>query len=605
MPEPPRPRERLTLAEARRLALAAQGLLRPRPTADAGRRAVAATVARLGLLQIDSVSAVVRSHYLPLFSRLGAYDRTHLDSLAWPATAGRNGRRGLYEYWAHEASLLPLDAHPLLRWRMARAARGQGTYGSLARLAKERPEYVEGVLAQVRDTGPLAAGQLAEPGARGGSWWGWADGKRALEWLFWTGQVSVSTRVGFERRYDLTERVIPAPVLALPTPDEPAAQRALLLQAARAHGVGTAADLADYYRLPITEARARVDELAEEGALVPVAVEGWRDRAYLAPATVVPRSPQGRALLSPFDPLVWARPRTERLFGFSYRLEIYVPAPQRVHGYYVLPFLLDDALVARVDVRSDRAAGVLRVPAAHAEPGRLTPATAGALAEELAALAGWLGLDRVEAAPAGDLAALLSAGARLRGMIRAAGGTSPAGPGRRWPTVRRTLSIDETLVAPSRQCAVAPVPSPVGVRRRLGPLRPERPCVSPSSATTSSSPAPSCFGAGRRTARGRAGTGRGQWSGRPGVGGCAARGGDQRRSQCDAHPQAAQGPDRRRCRPWTTPASRASGRHRDPAGQGDPGHQGRGHRRAQGRQGRSGRRPARRRGGADRPRRDG
>jgi uncharacterized protein YcaQ len=362
------------------------------------RRALRRVLARVAVVQIDSVNVLVRSHYLPLFSRLGPYPVAVLERAAYRAP------RDLFEYWGHEASLLPVEMHPLLRWRMLRAA--NEAWGVVRRIERERPGYVEAVLEEVRARGPVGAGAL-EDGVRprrSGPWWDWHDAKRALEWLFWSGRVTSAGRRGFERLYDLPERVLPAAVVQAPTPVEADAQRELLRLSARALGVATERDLRDYFRLGVAEARARVAELVEAGELLPVSVEGWRQRAYLDPAARVPRQVRGRALLSPFDSLVWERERTERLFGMQFRLEIYVPAGKRVHGYYVLPFLLGDALVARVDLKADRAGGVLRVQAAWRQDGHAPAAVAEELAAELRSMAGWLGLERVEAVDHGDLA---------------------------------------------------------------------------------------------------------------------------------------------------------------------------------------------------------
>ena len=411
---PPEPRRSDTPspAEARRIALAAQGLAAPRPDGAADGRALRRAIGRLGLLQLDSVSVLVRAHYLPLFARIGAYDRGLLDRLA--AHDGRPpppSKRRLFEYWAHEASLLPVELHPLLRWRMARAERGEGVWRELARTARERPDLVARVLAEVTARGPLGVSDMAEPGGRTGPWWGWHDAKVALEWLFRTGRLTAAgrRRGGFERLYDLPERVLPRPVLAAPAPDEAEAHRRLLRHAAVALGVATAADLADYFRLPAPGIRTRLGELVESGELRPVSVAGWRQPAYLAPGARVPRAARGAALLAPFDPLVWERARTERLFGFVYRLEIYTPAARRRHGYYVLPFLMGDRLVARVDLKADRAGRRLLVRAAHGEPATEPGTVAEALAAELALMAGWLGLERVEAEARGDLAPALLA----------------------------------------------------------------------------------------------------------------------------------------------------------------------------------------------------
>jgi uncharacterized protein YcaQ len=394
----------LSAAQARRLALAAQGFVRPRPAGAVDRRHLRRMFADLSAVQIDSVNVLSRAHYLPAYSRLGGYPQESLDRLAYRD-------RELFEYWGHEASLLPVALHPLLRWRMARARDRYETWGGIARLARAHPDYVQHVLALVRERGPLTAGDIAvEEERRKDSWgWNWSRQKTALEYLFWCGDVTAVTRRGFERVYDVTERVLPAAVLAAPTPTEEEAHRALLLIAARALGVATATDLADYFRIRIGPARARIAELHGSGLLQEVAVAGWRHPAYVVPGSRVPRRVRARALLAPFDPLVWERARTERLFGFTYRIEIYVPAERRQHGYYVLPFLLDDRLAARVDLKADRQAGVLLAQAAWAEPGEDQGHVAGALAAELRSLASWLGLGDVRAVPRGDLAPALAA----------------------------------------------------------------------------------------------------------------------------------------------------------------------------------------------------
>ncbi len=343
---------------------------------------------RVGLVQIDSVNVLERAHYLPLFSRLGPYRRELLDRSAHYAP------RRLFEYWGHEASLIPVATQPLLRWRMDRAH--TDSWGGMQRVQREQPELVAEVLARVAESGPIAASDLAERPRRAGPWWDWPDHKRALEWLFWSGRISSARRRRFERLYDLTERVLPREVMSVPTPSTDDAQRDLIRIAATGLGVAAEADLRDYFRLPAAEAKVRIDELVEAGELHPVGVEGWgRTQGYLWHRTRIPRTVSARALIAPFDPLIWARPRVERIFGFTYRLEIYVPAPKRVHGYYVLPFLLGDRLVARVDLKADRARGVLMVRAEHHEPGAPRQ-TGSALGEELAIMASWLGLERVE-----------------------------------------------------------------------------------------------------------------------------------------------------------------------------------------------------------------
>ncbi|MBB4662780.1 DNA glycosylase AlkZ-like family protein [Conexibacter arvalis] len=402
---------RLTAAAARRIALAAQGFADPRPTGRVDARHLRRVLDRVGVVQLDSVNVFQRTHYMPLYSRLGPYPREALDRLA----AHTDGpiRRELFEYWAHEASLVPLRLQPHLRWRMARADRD--AWGGIRRLAAEHPHLVEEVLELVREQGPIRANDTSaaeRARRRPGEMWNWHEGKVALEYLFWSGQVTAARRVNFERRYDLPERVLPASVLATPTPPVEEAQRELVRVAARALGVATEPDLGDYFRLPRRESKARVAELVAAGELLEVEVEGWNAPAYLWPAARRPRRVAARALLSPFDSLIWFRPRTERLFGFRYRIEIYVPAPRRVHGYYVLPFLLGDALVARVDLKSDRQAGVLRVQAAFAEEsaGAGRDEIAAELAAELRQVAAWLDLAAgVEVASRGDLAPALAA----------------------------------------------------------------------------------------------------------------------------------------------------------------------------------------------------
>lgn len=387
--------ERLTQRQVRRIALAAQGFADRAPGTDVQRRHINRVLARIGLLQIDSVNVAVRAHYMPVFSRLGPYPAEILDR----ASARRP--RALFEYWAHEASLLPVDTQPLLRWRMARAAAGKGIYGGLARFGAERRDFIDRVLAEVAACGPLAASDFDGHAGTGG-WWGWSDIKHALEWLFWAGFVTAHSRKpSFERLYDLPERVLPADVIATPTPAPEDAQRALMEIAARAHGVATVSELRDYFRLSPRDARPRVAELVDEGLLIPVEVKGWTQPAYLHRDARMPRKIRTRALLAPFDPLVWERSRAERLFDFRYRIEIYTPPEKRVYGYYVFPFLLDERIVARVDLKADRQAGILRVKSAHAEPAA-PPETAEALYRTLQDMARWLGLHDVEIEPTGD-----------------------------------------------------------------------------------------------------------------------------------------------------------------------------------------------------------
>jgi uncharacterized protein len=402
MPSARKPVERLSAAQARRIALAAQGFADARAGGPPTGRAVRRLFDRVGVVQIDSVNVLQRAHYLPLFSRAGTYDTALLDRAAHYAP------RRLFEYWGHEASLIPVALQPALRWRMDRAA--HDAWGGIRRIQRDRPELVAQVLEEVRASGPVAASEVLEHERpqRSGSWWGWSDVKRAFEWLFWSGQITSARRRGFERLYDLPERVLPTDVVAAPTPSLEEAQRELLRVAARSLGVATESDLRDYFRLPAAEAKLRVPELVEAGELWPVTVEGWRSPGYLDPAARMPRRLHAQALVGPFDSLIWERPRVERVFGFRYRIEIYVPAPQRVHGYYVLPFLLGDRLVARVDLKADRQARVLRVQAAWGETD--APAeTPAELAAELSSLAVWLGLGDVVVNRRGDLAPALAA----------------------------------------------------------------------------------------------------------------------------------------------------------------------------------------------------
>jgi uncharacterized protein YcaQ len=394
----------ISALQARRIALAAQGFAKARPERAVSKADLAKLTDRLGVIQIDSVNVISRTHYLPAFSRLGAYDRGLLEEIAW----GRSKRRPLFEYWAHEASLLPLTAQPLFRWRMEDAHRGVGTWKHVAKLLRERRDFIDKVLAEFEARGPLAAGEL-ELGHKGeGGWWGWSEAKRAVEALFWTGELTTATRRGtFERVYGLTDKVLPKAILETPTPSRADAHRELIRISARAMGVATSKDLRDYFRLPVEGFRARVEELVEAGGLVPVKVKGWREHAFMDPAARLPRRVSRDALLSPFDNLIWFRERTERVFGVRYRIEIYTPAEKRTHGYYVLPFLQGEAITARADLKADRKAGVLLVQASHAEPWA-DAETAPRLAAELKLMAGWLGLERVKVQPKGDLAKSLA-----------------------------------------------------------------------------------------------------------------------------------------------------------------------------------------------------
>ena len=395
--------ERVTAGGARRIALAAQGFADRRPTGRVDIRSVRRVMDRVSVLQIDSVNVLSRSHYLPVFSRIGPYDRHVLDTMFAE-------RRELFEFWAHEASYVDTRLFPAMRWRMEDAY--NQAWGSMVSLQRDRPGFVEEVLEQVRDAGPLTAAALrsSDVPRRPGGMWNWHEGKVALEWLFFTGALSAVGRTqAFERIYDLTERVIPSTILNAPAMSKDEAMRALTRVAAHSHGIATERDLRDYFRLRPSPSKTAVAELVDAGELVQLAVDGWSEPAYLDPRAAIPRRMSARALLSPFDSLIWTRPRTERIFGFSYRLEIYTPAPARKHGYYVLPFLLGDRLVARVDLKADRQGGVLRALAAHGEP-RIEPTyVCEQLVPELLSMAGWMGLDRVEVGDRGGLASCLRA----------------------------------------------------------------------------------------------------------------------------------------------------------------------------------------------------
>jgi uncharacterized protein YcaQ len=380
------------------MAISAQGLAQARPAGRVDLRHLRRVFRQVGALQIDPINVVERAPHLTLFARLGPHDR----ELLWRA---HSQRHELIEYWAHQACLLPVESYPLFRHRLE----GQRPWTEVRRLEQERPGYLEGILAEVRARGPLAADELADPGERNTPYWGtgWTAGKLALEWLFVTGRLVVGERRGLVRRYDLPERVIPRRYLAAAAPVRAEAQRMLLQRAARSLGVGTAADLAGYYGIPGREGRTAVAALAAEGILEVVEVDGWREPAFAHPAAVVPRRVEPAVLLCPFDSLIWDRRRTERLFRFRYRAEIYTPAAKRVWGHYVFPFLLGDRLVARVDLKADRERGILLAPAAFLEAGEDPARVAPALATEVRAIARWLGLPAVQAGERGDLARAL------------------------------------------------------------------------------------------------------------------------------------------------------------------------------------------------------
>jgi uncharacterized protein len=396
---------RLSIAATRRIALAAQGFSPgSRPVGrEPGLAVITAAVRRLGLLQLDSVNVFCRAHYMPLFSRLGPYDKRLLDRIAAHGD-GRVDRR-LVEYWAHEASLIPVENHRLFHWRMDERQR---IWAGMRRVLTEHQGLIEETLALVREHGPIRARDTGHERKNpvAGEMWNWHEGKVALEALFFTGEIGAWRRINFERHYDLIERVLPPEHLADIPPREEA-HRELTRIAARALGIATVADLADYWRITARDLAPRIAELVLSGELIPARVVGWDSPAYLWHEARRPRAFPARALLSPFDSLVFFRPRTERLFDFHYRIEIYTPEPKRIYGYYVLPFLLDERLVARVDLKADRQAGVLRVQGAFAEEGVDRAHVARELAAELELCAGWLGLGGVSVGDRGDLASAL------------------------------------------------------------------------------------------------------------------------------------------------------------------------------------------------------
>ncbi|MCI0544010.1 MAG: winged helix DNA-binding domain-containing protein [Actinobacteria bacterium] len=390
---------RLTLDQARRYALAAQGMTEPRPSGRIDARHFRRVVGRIGVVQLDSVNVFARTHFMPFFSRLGPYDRDRLNRWLW-------GSGEMFEYWAHMASVVPSAHHRLFRWRMDR----EGIWKTFQETLDAKPDYLDRVLDQVRVFGPIQTSELDDPGHKRGddAMWNWSEGKMALEYLFMKGAITIAARPNFTRVYDITDRVLASRHLDGETPPIEEAQRELLLMAARSLGVGTAEDLADYYRIRMPEARPLIKELAAAGRLIEVEVEGWGPRpAYLHPEAALPRRPVGTALLSPFDNLVFFRDRVERLWDFHYRIEIYVPPSKRVYGYYVLPFLMDGRLVARVDLKTDRQTRALLVRGAFAEPGVDRVAVGLALAEELEMVAAWLGLDDVKVSRNGDLSTFL------------------------------------------------------------------------------------------------------------------------------------------------------------------------------------------------------
>jgi uncharacterized protein YcaQ len=405
-------RETISQAQARRIALGAQGLGRSHVTAP-GIRQLGGVIERLGLLQLDSVNVFERSHYLPLFARLGAYDKAALDRLTF-------ARKSRYiEYWAHEAAVIPVETWPLMRWRMDSFR--QKMADDAGHWMHDNRHMIDWLRAELAEKGPLPASAIEhDANKRNGPWWGWSDVKRGLEVLFRWGELVSAGRTRFERTYALPEQVLPRAIIDAKVPKQEAIRR-LLEHSARAHGVGTASDFADYFRLKTGDSLPALRELEDDGVLVPVTVRGWEGGGRPVPAWVhrdarVPRRIETTALLSPFDPVVWERGRTERMFGFRYRIEIYTPQPKRVYGYYVLPLLIDDELVGRIDLKSDRQNGVLRVQASWTEP-HAPAETAARLAPLLRDVAAWQGLEHVEVMRRGDLADAVAAELGQRALL--------------------------------------------------------------------------------------------------------------------------------------------------------------------------------------------
>ena len=402
----------LTAAQARRVAVAAQGFAEPKPRGPITRAHLRRLISRIQVLQLDSVSVAVRAHYAPVFSRLGPYDRDVLDRAAWNHSA--RSPRLFVEYWAHEAALMAVDDWPLLRWRMREYRHGR--WGT--EIVKKNPHLADDIVAAVAELGPSTAGQIethlgAEPRGAKGPWWDRSDTKWVTEALFAAGVLTTATRVGFARHYDLTENVLPPEVVSREVDDDEAV-RELTLRAATALGVGTEADIRDYFRLAAQQVKPAMAKLLADGELERVDVEGWTAPGYLRAGQIVPRRDRGTALLCPFDPLIWFRPRVERLFDFHYRIEIYTPAPKRQYGYYVWPLLLDGRLVGRVDLKAERARDALHVVGAFAEPDVKGSRVAAALAAELEMMASWLGLGEVTVGERGDLAGELRAAINRR-----------------------------------------------------------------------------------------------------------------------------------------------------------------------------------------------
>ncbi|MFZ9707327.1 MAG: winged helix-turn-helix domain-containing protein [Ilumatobacteraceae bacterium] len=387
----------LSVVDARRLALTAQGFGIARTRTTSSTSDALAVIKKLGVVQIDSVNVLVRSQELPLFARLGDHDRVAIPK----ATA----RGSLFEYWGHEAAHLPVDLQPLFRWKMDAARTGKAKHWGLTSFYEDNKSYVNRVLKHVEQNGPVTARSLSTRTEKKGTWWDWDEAKTALEYLFLTGQLMSRGRgTDFARIYDTPERVLPSRVLNAPTPSEHDARKRLLVRSAVALGVATAGDLADYYRQRPAIAKPLIAELTEEGVIREVVVDGWKEKAYVHRDATIPKQIRATALLSPFDSLVWCRPRNERLFDFHYRIEIYTPKPKRRFGYYVLPVLCGESLVGRLDMKADRASSTLLVEAAYLERGVSARSVTAPVARELQSMAAWLGLEQVKVGSRGDFA---------------------------------------------------------------------------------------------------------------------------------------------------------------------------------------------------------
>lgn len=379
----------LSIADARRIALAAQGFDTARPQTKATQRHVEALISRLGVIQIDSVNVLVRSQELPLFSRLGDHNRN--------AIPKATEKQKLFEYWGHEAAHLPVEIHPLFRWKMEAARTGRVTHWGLTSFYEENKAFVKRTLKHVEKNGPTTSRELSTRTEKKGTWWDWDEAKVALEYLFLTGELMSRGRgTDFARIYDIPERVLPQRIIEASTPSEHDARKQLLVRSAVAQGVATASDLADYYRQKLVTVKPLIAELVEDGELREVAVDGWTEKAFVHRNATMPKQLHATALLSPFDSLVWCRPRNERLFNFHYRIEIYTPKEKRKFGYYVLPFMMNGEMVGRVDIKADRSNSKLLAHSVHTERGVKRSSISGALSAELDAMATWLGLDQVQ-----------------------------------------------------------------------------------------------------------------------------------------------------------------------------------------------------------------